>query len=248
MFGKLVKKISVSGSRADPYLLEQDKVKWQEERDNLLMSRAIPKPDDMEEMDLFPQRKTEDELGPPIPLPPMTAIRLSFLNCQTLKNGEHTYPQLQLFCQSFCSGKPHCSVSENSKKAFEEAIVFGSDDKILQTKMLLVDWTDIPEDIDCIFIGVLFPKNSAKLLRGNIWFSATGMLEMLSMDDLDEDNWTRDSKDWPQWDLHYSPVRANLANEDMFKNAPEFFLKNSVFSTYLCDKELGYTQSYLWGK
>ena len=241
----LVKKISISGSRVDPLLIEQDKVKWQEERVNLLMSRQIPQ--GSEEFGFFPPRKTPDELGPPVPVPPMSAIRLSFLKWQKAQ-GENITPELNLFCQTFCNGKPHAYVGEGSTKAYEEAIAYAESDYALRTKMLLIDWEEIPEDVDCIFLGVLFPKNSAALLRGDTWFSATGLLEMLAIEDIDEEKWKREYDQWPQWDKDPANNRAELADKDLFKKEPEFFMKNSVYSTYLCDRELGFTQSYLWGK
>lgn len=242
-----VRKISMN---RDVNLVEvqEDEMKWKEERESLLVSR-LNTPAEGEITELYPPRKTEGELGPPVPIPEMAAIRLTHLVKQKMQNGLFiTEPDIQLFCQSFAKDQKHSFVNEVNTKAYEEAIAFGSTvDGKLSTKMLLFDWDAIPSFVDCIFIGILLPHNSDGKIRGENIFSSTGMLELLDLNDVDEDKWMRDNNSWPVWDYD-SPVRIQLAEKDMFKGEPEFFSKNSIYSTYLCSKETGLTKAYLWGK
>ena len=242
-----VRKIS-NRDTVNPVIVQQDELQWKEERESLLVSR-ICVPSEGEVTDLYPVRKGEEELGPPVPIPPMSAIRLSFLNRQREKQLiRWVEPDLKLFCQAFCKDKRHAVINEDVVKVYEEALAFGSTvtDK-LRTQMILADWEAIPVDVDCIFIGVLLPKNSDGAIRDGPMFSSTGLLELLNLDDIDENQWMRQDANWPVWDVD-SPVRIQMAEKDLFKLEPEFFYKNSTYSTYLCSKEMGLTRGYLWGK
>jgi hypothetical protein len=245
----LVRRISTSGPSINPVVAERDKVSWDAERQELLQSRVLPGVSGGAD-GVLPSQKSSLQLGLPVVLPSLSAIRFSAHPRQHRKRNSplslDSFPQL--FLQPFAGCKPLPPIWGSSGSAFDEAIHIYGDNYAgrLWTNLAMVDWDFIPESVDCIFIGLILPNNS---YQGNSnSYAASGLLEVLPSDLIDDINWRKCDIMWPAWDSLDQDQRSERAEQDLFKPNPELFHPEAIYSTYIAKSETGFANSYIWAK
>ena len=239
----LVRRVSSSASVPNA-IHGQEEAKWQVEREELLVSRLVPMADAPRmNASHIPPPKSALLLGPAVELPVHCAFRFTSRERQ-YRHGGLKAATPKLFGVPFAGGKVQPFIWESNPSAFQEVIMLGShSDHNLLTQMMLVDWDFIPPEVDCLVMGLLLPCNYYAHYGQ---FSATGLLELLPADAVDENEWTRKYDNWPHWESFGDS--GECAEVDLFRPVPELFDLSALYSTYVCASEVGFVNSYIWGK
>ena len=245
----LTKKLSLNRG-VDDVVLEEDRLLWNQERSHLCQSRIQPKKDS--QLELLPPRPTALQLGAPIPVPPMCAVRFSshprqhYLGHIPFSLDSYGW----LFVLPFRGTKALPPNHFHNSTAFDGAITLHQDScaNRMWTSMALIDFEYLPQTVDRLFIGIHLPNNfynpDTTIPPVTRKYAASGLIELINADMVDEEKWRRSDLLWPAWEL--ASKRAEKAEEDMFKQKPELFDLNALHSTYICERETGYLKNYLW--